>query len=108
MLVSHSMDASRTAAATPSNAIVNPRYEQLQNNKSQNVFIKPFIPSQPGPNSPRGKHLLYCKTPGHVIKECRKLIYRNAMNNNAQAVENRNSGNAASILVLEGVRRDAS
>ena len=54
-------------------------------------WIKPLVPGQPGPNSPTVCR--YCKNPGHEINACRKLAYRNAMQNSGNA-EGRPSGSA--------------
>lgn len=43
-------------------------------------FIKPLVPGQPGPNTPATLTCYYCKTPGHLMANCRKLAYRNQVN----------------------------
>lgn len=86
-------------------------------NRAPNLpFIKPLLPGQPGPNFPTEKMCRYCKNPGHLIDECRKLAYRQSNQNvpgpsgQGQAtiskLEN-NQGNAVSIPV-SGVHRDAN
>lgn len=59
-------------------------------------WIKPLIPGQHGPNSP--DVCKYCKFPGHDISSCRKLAYRNAM---------QNSGNGDGRPVASAARETA-
>lgn len=72
--------------------------------------IKPLVPGQPGPNYP-GVICFYCKTPGHVMKNCYRLAYKNKINeeNATKRVlfKQGDSGNAMSIPEV-GVRRDAN
>lgn len=42
-------------------------------------WIRPLIPGVPGPNSP--DVCRYCKFPGHNISNCKKLAYRNSVQN---------------------------
>lgn len=69
--------------------------EQIHRSTGIAPFVKPLIPGQPGPNYPE-KVCYYCKAPGHFMKDCRKLAYKNV-----------STGNAASVPVT-GVRRDAT
>lgn len=48
-------------------------------NSTPRPWIKPLIPGQPGPNSP--DICRYCKFPGHDISNCKKLAYRNSVQN---------------------------
>lgn len=76
-------------------------------------FIKPLIPGRPGPNYPVEKICRYCKNPGHLINECRKLAYRQSVENNpstSRSFNNDNNntsipGNSQSVPVISGVRR---
>jgi len=76
-------------------------------------FIKPLTPGQPGPNTPIEKVCRYCKTPGHLIDECRKLAYRRSLqSSSAQPPGNNretsnNPGNALRISEMESGSRDA-
>jgi len=54
----------------------------VQNQNRIQPCVKPLIPGQPGPNFPATKICNYCKTPGHFIKECRKLAYRRSLQQN--------------------------
>lgn len=65
-------------------------------------FIRPLIPGQAGPNAPRERICFYCKNPGHFANECQKLAERRSATQ-----EQNNAGNAASVPVTSGVRRDA-
>jgi len=85
--------------------------------RSTNVpFIKPLIPGQPGPNSPIEKFCRYCKTPGHLINECRKLAYRQSLQgssgqppgNNRVTANVSDPGNALRISEIDSGNRDAS
>lgn len=74
-------------------------------------FIKPLVPGQPGPNYPEVKICRYCKTPGHLINECRKLAYRQAYLRDATgpSIGSDNlSGNAPSVPGTSGVHPNAS
>jgi len=51
-------------------------------NQTQQPYVKPLIPGQPGPNFPATKICNYCKTPGHFMKDCRKLAYRKTLEQN--------------------------
>jgi len=76
-------------------------------------FIKPLTPGQPGPNTPTEKVCRYCKIPGHLIDECRKLAYRRSLqSSSAQPPGNSretssNPGNALRISEIESGSRDA-
>jgi len=77
-------------------------------------FIKPLTPGQPGPNSPPEKFCRYCKTPGHLINECRKLAYRQSLGSSGQPPGNNrdvnnvnNPGNALRISEIPSGSRDA-
>jgi len=55
-------------------------------------WIKPLVPGQPGPNSP--DVCRYCKSPGHIISNCKKLAYRNSVQGSGNA-ESRPTASAA-------------
>ncbi|CAL1680871.1 unnamed protein product [Lasius platythorax] len=59
-------------------------------------WIKPLVPGQPGPNSP--DVCRYCKFPGHDITTCRKLAFRNTI---------QNAGNSESRPVASAARDTA-
>jgi len=78
-------------------------------------FTRPLNPGQPGPNSPVENICRYCKTPGHLIDECRKLAYRRATQNssgqppgNNRGIVNINPGNASRISEIDSGSRDAN
>jgi len=77
-------------------------------------FIKPLIPGQLGPNAPAEKICRYCKTPGHLISECRKLAYRQSIQNLSEQppgnrnISNINPGNALRIPDVDSGSRDAN
>jgi len=80
--------------------------QNQQGNQTRNVpFTKPLFSGQSGPNSPVKPTCYYCKIPGHVMSECRKLAYRKAMQENQNFQEK--SGNATSVPVINSARRDA-
>ncbi|KAL6417279.1 hypothetical protein ACFW04_012867 [Cataglyphis niger] len=56
-------------------------------------FIKPLIPGIPGSNYPVGKTCRYCKNPGHLIDECRKLAYKRSTENNPSISYSNNHNN---------------
>jgi len=77
-------------------------------------FIKPLTPGQPGPNSPTEKVCRYCKIPGHLVNECRKLAYRQSLQNssgqppgNNREIINAHPGNALRISEIDSGSRDA-
>ena len=70
-------------------------------------FVKPLVPGQLGPNVPNEKFCKYCKHPGHLINECRKLAYRQSFIN-PPGTAGYKPGNATSVPDIHGVRRDAS
>jgi len=90
--------------------------EKLFEARSTNIpFIKPLIPGQPGPNSPIEKFCRYCKTPGHLINECRKLAYRQSLQGssgqppgNNREIASIKPGNALRISEIDSGSRDAS
>jgi len=103
----------------------NPRvdYATKQNNHSEKTietrstnapFIRPPTSGQPGPNSPTEKICRYCRTPGHLINECRKLAYRQSIQNSGQppgnnrGIANVNPGNASRISEIDSGNRDAN
>lgn len=61
-------------------------------NLAPRSWIKPLIPGQPGPNSP--DVCRYYKNPGHSISNCKKLAYRNSLQN----AENSESRRVASAV----------
>ncbi|CAL1685195.1 unnamed protein product [Lasius platythorax] len=88
---------------------------QPQPSRNTAPFIKPLIPGRPGPNYPTEKICRYCKAPGHLINECRKLAYRQSVVNNpstSQPFNNNNNnnvnipGNSHGVPVTNGVRRN--
>lgn len=92
----------------------------FQQPKSTNVpftkaspFAKPFIPGQRRFDY-IDKMCVYCKTPGHLIQECRKLAYRRNIQNMPgpsgympRNNESYNSGNMPSVTGNDGVPRNA-
>lgn len=91
-----------------SNPPENKQSELPPRSNSSNVpFIKPLIPGQLGPNAPSPKICRYCKNTGHLMHECRKLAYRQAMLNTA-STSGTQSGNATSVPENRGVHRDAN
>jgi len=76
-------------------------------------FIKPLTPGQPGPNYPE-KICRYCKNPGHLIDNCRKLAYKRSLldgssSSGQERVENNNiPGKEERVPVNDGARRNAS
>lgn len=91
-----------------------PNAPRLLSEPSTNVprntpIIKPLVPGQPGPNYPE-KICYYCKAPGHFIRDCQKLIYKNKDERSPRTyvVDNqRNAGNASSVPGTS-VHRDAN
>jgi len=57
----------------------NPPEKSLETRNVNTPFIKPLAPGQPGPNFPIEKICRYCRTPGHLINEFRKLAYRQSL-----------------------------
>lgn len=92
-----------------SSNFVNTPPEQSVTASRSTPFIKPLVPGQSGPNYTNGI-CFYCKNPGHLMKDCRKLAYRRAMEDKSRTPNSGNreiSGNATSVPVT-GVRRDAA
>lgn len=54
-----------------------PQPSQIQQ-RPRTPFIRNLIPGQPRPNAPGQIICYYCKTPGHVMSECKKRIFNNA------------------------------
>lgn len=73
---------------------------------SNQPFIKPLIPGQLGPNFPNAKVCKYCKNPGHLINECRKLAYRRSLENISGATEQM-PGNSMSVSENQAAHRNA-
>jgi len=98
-------------AAMPSN----PPEKSFEKRSINSPFIKPLTPGQPGPNFPVEKVCHYCKTPGHLINECRKLAHRRSLQgssgqppgNNRDANSANNPGNALRISEIDSGSRDA-
>lgn len=74
---------------------------------SNQPFIKPLIPGQLGPNSPNAKICKYCKNPGHLIHECRKLAYRRSFENIPGTTEPM-PGNSMSVSENQAAHRNAN
>jgi len=76
-------------------------------------FIKPLTPGQPGPNYPE-KICRYCKNPGHLIDNCRKLAYKRSLLDGSgslgqERVENNNiQGKEERVPANDGAHRNAS
>jgi len=93
----------------------NPTERTIETRSSPVPFIKPLTPGQPGPNSPVEKVCRYCKTPGHLINECRKLAYRQSLQgssgqppgNNRDVASASHPGNALRISEIPSGSRDA-
>lgn len=98
------------ADVTNSARVLNPSrssFEPAANIPRSAPIIKPLIPGRPGPNFP-DRVCFYCKAPGHFMRECQKLAYRNEQNLKAQGMNiPGNSGNAVSVPGI-GVHRDAT
>lgn len=87
--------------STPMTSTNNPQ----RGSAGPSPFIKPLVPGQPGPNTP--KSCYYCKTPGHFMSECRKLAYRRSIEGTVVPATP-DSGNASSVPGTSGVNRDAT
>lgn len=89
----------------------NPRSNTYNDSKfqrpSNQPFIKPLIPGQLGPNSPNATICKYCKNPGHLIHECRKLAYRRSLENISGATEPM-PGNSMSVSENQVAHRNAN
>jgi len=76
-------------------------------------FIKPLVPGQPGPNYPE-KICRYCKNPGHLINDCRKLAYKRSLldgssSSGQERVENNIiPGKEERVPANDGAHRNAS
>lgn len=78
--------------------------EQPTNVSRSAPFIKPLIPGLPGPNYP-DRVCFYCKAPGHFMRSCPKMIYKNRNAEGNPGISNQ--GNASRVPVT-GVHRDAT
>jgi len=76
-------------------------------------FIKSLIPGQLGPNYPE-KICRYCKNPGHLIDNCRKLAYKRSLlddsgSSRQERVENNNTPEKEErVPANDGAHRNAS
>lgn len=82
----------------PENA---PTYQILR--KPLTPFIKPLVPGQSGPNAPSLLECRYCKKPGHILANCRKLAFKNAQSslspNYAGQTQPTNDGNISGNIL---------
>lgn len=103
-------DFSRETNASTNNNLYNPL--NSQSHTSNVPFIKPLIPGQPGPNYPTFKVCNYCKNPGHVISECRKLAYKRSTEgttlNPSPPYNRQKTGNLQDVPISNDVRRNES
>jgi len=89
----------------------NPPEKTIETRSLPVQFIKPLTPGQPGPNFPVEKICRYCKIPGHLINECRKLAYRQSLQlpgNNRDVANASHPENALRISEIPSGSRDAS
>jgi len=76
-------------------------------------FIKPLVPGQPGPNYPE-KICRYCKDPGHLINDCRKLAYKRSLfdspgsSGQERVGNNIDTGKEQRVPANDGAHRNAS
>lgn len=91
----------------------NPARYNPPRNQNQSNITQTFNPNHQPLNTPRNHWQLnsnvsqeqfcnYCKNPGHVKEECRKLAFNNSLR--AQSLQNPNSGNSRSLPATSATR----